>query len=108
MTTTQVRPWWATAPNPPCSSWCEGDHPEDEFTRGGSLLCRHVAMESERVYVEVWQLHAVTQDEGEPLVTDPAEVYLRVGPDTQLDPKEAQQVAAALMTAGRTAGEANR
>lgn len=36
---TQPAPWWRTAPNPPCVSWCEDVHDPDDFSRGGGFMC---------------------------------------------------------------------
>lgn len=44
-TATAPAPWWKTAPNPPCVSWCTFDHPDDDLAdaRGGMLCIRLMA-----------------------------------------------------------------
>ena len=108
------RPWWSSAPNPPCSDFCEDDHPERDFARGGGTSCSKTIVKTEELEVGISQYHGVSasKDAGE-IRTDPVQVYIWVPAlnDEFLPPDEAERLLATLNQATtqaiREAREAN-
>lgn len=76
MTTTLPAPWWRTAPNPGCPSFCTYQHAPDELTRGGALLCRAVIASSELFEVEIQVISTGEDCEPGEVVRDPVAVFL--------------------------------
>lgn len=70
-------PWWRMASNPPCSPWCDLDHPEGDFAFGGGMSCTKTIVKTDDFEVKIGQYHGINED-GTPDVieTDPIEVYV--------------------------------
>ena len=99
-TATAPAPWWRTAPNPPCVSWCEDVHAPGEFNFGGGFLCRKVIAETADFVVEVQSYVGVDED-ATPGVYEaaPAAVWQDVRPSEVLSPEHARAFARSLALA---------
>jgi hypothetical protein len=88
-------PWWLSAPNPPCSPFCDETHHEGEFAGGGGMGCRKTIAKTDYFEVGIAQYHGV-DDDGTPGVIeiDPAEVYVHAFSlnDEFLSPQDAAAI----------------
>ena len=102
MTITQAAPWWRTAPNPPCVSWCEDTHGPGEFAQGGGMICRKTIADDPDFSVEV-QSYAGTDEHETPGVYDySTSVWIDVKAlryEGTLSPEQARSLTLALMLA---------
>ena len=117
MTNTMGKPWWKTAPNPECASFCTESHRADEFTEGGGFSCstRVAGSDTDHFTVEIQQYAGVDENGTEGVVErDPVTVRLELSTDAlfEMTPELAREVGldlgVALATAAHRADVANR
>lgn len=95
---TAPAPWWRTAPNPPCVSWCTSDHADNDFAdNNGGMLCTRPIAETDKFTVEV-QRHTGTNYADTDFEAFEPEVWLTAS-DDRMTAAEAAAFAAALTEA---------
>ncbi len=100
-TSTRVRSWWETAPNPDCVDWCLREHPEGDFAVGGGMVCVK-PFEGNGWQVEV-QCFVGVNDAETAIERDPANVDVTILTGDFLAVRDAYELAAAIAEAASIA-----
>ncbi|WP_166390260.1 hypothetical protein [Nocardioides ochotonae] len=91
------RPWWHSAPNPPCRPWCDAEHDPAEFSTNGSINCSMSIRETDWFGVELHQITGLDEAETTTVV-DAAAIWEHCTRDlTECSPDEIAAYAAALL-----------